>query len=324
MNVLVTGAFGNVGRSVLAELLAQGHRVRAFDLRTRASLRAARGLGDGVELVWGDVRDPVALARAVGNMDAVAHTAFVIPPESERRPEWAREINVGGTQNLIDAMRRAPRAPRLVYTSSVSVTGPRSPDDEPPVTAAHPTRATDAYTAHKIETEGMVRASGLDWTILRLGAVLPLELPRRFHPMAFEIPEDQRIEVVDVRDVGLAVANAVACDEALGRILLIGGGERCRLRSRELRARIGELVGLPELPESAFTRRSYYTDWMDTADAQRLLRFQRHDFDNYLAKMRSTVSPLLPAVMRLFGRWIVRQLLAQSPHYGAAEQETRG
>jgi nucleoside-diphosphate-sugar epimerase len=233
MRVLVTGAFGNVGWSTLVELLAQGHQVRAFDLRSRAAQRTARRCDDRVEAFWGDLRNPGDLARAVAGVDAVAHIAFVIPPESERRPEWAREINVTGTRNLIAAMRALPRPPRLVFTSSVSVTGPRGPEDEPPVTAAHPTKASDAYTTHKIETEGMVRESGLDWTILRLGAVLPLELPKRFHPMTFDLPEDQRMEVVHTRDVGLAVANAVVCDEALGRTLLIAGGEICRMRARE-------------------------------------------------------------------------------------------
>lgn len=318
MKVLVTGAFGNAGRSALGELLAQGHRVRAFDLRTRASLRAARRFDDRLEIFWGDVRNPLDLARALEGIDAVAHIAFVIPPESERRPEWAREINVTGTRNLIVAMQAVARPPRLVYTSSVSVTGPRGPEDEPPVTAAHPTKVSDAYTAHKIETEEMVRESGLDWTILRLGMVVPVEIPKRFHPMTFDIPADQRVEVVHTRDVGLAVANAVRCDDALGRILLIGGGKDCRLRMGELRARIAGLFGMPAFPESAFSRRPFYTDFMDTAEAQRLLRFQRHSFDDYLDEVRSTVPRLYPIVLRAFGGLILRRLLERSPYHRSA------
>lgn len=317
MRVLVTGAFGNAGRSVLVELLAQGHRVRAFDLRTRANLRAARRFGGQIELCWGDVRNPLDLARAVEGEDAVAHIAFVIPPESESRPDWAREINVTGTHHLIAAMQACPRPPRLVYTSSISVAGPRGPEDEPPLTAAHPTRASDAYSAHKIETEAMVRDSGLDWTILRLGAVLPLEIPKRFHPMTFDIPEGQRVEVVHPGDVGLAVANALRCDEALGRILLIGGGESCRMRMGELRAQIAGLIGMPAFPASAFSRMPYYTDFVDTAEAQRLLRFQRHSFDAYLDEARSMVPRLLPIVLRVFGGTIVRRLLVQSPYHRA-------
>jgi len=318
MRVMVTGAFGNVGRSALIELLAQGHRVRAFDLRSGAAQRVARRRDDRLEVFWGDLRNARELERAVAGVDAVAHIAFVIPPQSELHPERAREINVTGTHNLIAAMRALPRPPRLVYTSSVSVTGPRGPYDEPPVTAAHATKASDTYTAHKIETEEMVRESGLDWAILRLGAVLPIELPRRFEPMAFDIPEDQRMEVVHTRDVGLAVANAVRSDEVLGRILLIGGGEGCRLRSRELRTRIGELMGMPPLPASAFGGNPFYTDFMDTAEAQRLLRFQRYSFDDYLAELRSTVPRLYPIVLRLFGGLIIRQLLKQSPHHRAS------
>lgn len=320
MNVLVTGAFGNVGQSAVTELLAQGHRVRAFDLRTRAGLRAARRFGKEIEVAWGDVRRPRDLESALTGADAVVHTAFVIPPQSERRPEWAREINVTGTRNILAAMQALARPRRLVYTSSISITGPRGPGDEPPVTAAHPTLATDAYTAHKIETEALVSASGLDWTILRLGAVLPLELPRRFDLMVFEIPEDQRIEVVHTRDVGLAVANAVTCDEARGRILLIGGGDRCRLRARELRRRIGEVFGMPAIPESAFTRRPYYTDFMETGEAERLLRFQRYGFEDYLGDLRSSVPRVFPPVVRLLGPWIVRRLVAQSPYHRAAPQ----
>jgi nucleoside-diphosphate-sugar epimerase len=318
MRVLVTGAFGNVGWSALVELLEQGHRVRALELHNRADQRAARRCDDRVEVFWGDLRKPLDLARAVADVDAVAHIAFVIPPESERRPEWAGEINVTGTHNLLAAMRALPRPPRLVYTSSISITGPRGPEDEPPVTAAHPTKASDNYTAHKIETEEMVRESGLDWTILRLGAVLPLELPRRFHPMTFDMPEDQRLEVVHTRDVGLAVANAVSCDEALGRTLLIAGGKRCRIRAHEMRAGFAEVMGMPTFPASAFSRQPFYTDFMDTEEAQRLLRFQRYDFDDYLDDIRLMVPPLYPIVLRPFGGLIMRQLLKRSPHHRAS------
>jgi len=320
MRVLVTGAFGNVGQSALAELLAQGHRVRAFDLRSRAAQRAARRHGERIEVFWGDLRNKSDLARAVADVDAVAHIAFVIPPQSESRPEWAREINVTGTFNLITAMRALHQPPRLVYTSSISVVGPRGLEDEPPVTAAHPTKASDTYSAHKIETEEMVRGSGLDWTILRLGGVLPLELPKRFHPMTFDLPEDQRIETVHTRDVGLAVANAVCCDEALGRTLLIAGGESCRLRVGEMRARISALLGMPTFPKAAFGTDPFYTDFMDTDEAQRLLRFQRYTFDDYIDEVRKTIPRLYPVLLRPFSGLILRRLLKQSPHYRASPE----
>jgi UDP-glucose 4-epimerase len=253
----------------------------------------------------------------VEGADAVVHTAFVIPPQSERQPELARAINVDGTRNLLAAMKTQPSPARLVYTSSVSVTGPRGPEDEPPVTAEHPIIATDHYTSHKIETEKMVRESGLDWCILRLGAVLPAVLPRRFDPMAFDIPSAQRIETVHTRDVGLAIARAVDSDEAIGRILLVGGGEDCRMTCGEMRARVAELTGMPPMPDSAFGTRPFYCDYMDTREAQRILEFQRAGFEDYLGEIQQSIPAFLLHLVRPFGGLINRYLLRESPYYRA-------
>jgi hypothetical protein len=62
------------------------------------------------------------------------------------------------------------------------------------------------------------------------------------------------MEVVHTRDVGLAVANAVVCDEALGRTLLIAGGKSCRIRASEMRAGFAEVMGMPTFPASAFSQ----------------------------------------------------------------------
>jgi len=42
MNILLTGAFGNIGTSTLAELVERGHRVRCFDLKTKAGEKTAQ------------------------------------------------------------------------------------------------------------------------------------------------------------------------------------------------------------------------------------------------------------------------------------------
>ena len=122
LNVLVTGAFGNIGRHVVRELAGRGHRVRAFDLPTAANQRAARGF-DGVDVHWGDVRDAAAVQRAVAGQDAVAHLAFILPPLSERDPTLSRAVNVGGARNLVDALQARCQEARLVYASSYAIYG---------------------------------------------------------------------------------------------------------------------------------------------------------------------------------------------------------
>ncbi|MEU0444348.1 SDR family oxidoreductase [Streptomyces tendae] len=70
--ILVAGATGNVGRTVVAALQARGTPVRAF---VRDEDAARRLLGPGTELALGDFRDPASLARALRGVDAVFLTS---------------------------------------------------------------------------------------------------------------------------------------------------------------------------------------------------------------------------------------------------------
>jgi len=321
MKVLVTGAFGNVGTSTVEALVEQGHMVRCFDIRTKANEKAARRArqryGDRVEVVWGDLRRPADLAEAVRDQDVVIHLAFIIPKlshtgvESEARPDWAREINVGGTRNLIEAMKALPHPPRLIFASSYHLFG-RTQDQPPPRTASDPVQPIEHYTFHKVECEEMIRASGLEWAILRLAATLPLSL--RLDPAMFDVPLDNRMEFAHTRDVGLAFANAAGSEEVWGKVLLIGGGPRCQLYYRDIVGRVLEALGIGMLPEEAFGSVPFPTDWVDTSESQRLLRYQQRDFDDYVREMVALMGfrRHLVRLFRPIARW---WLLRRSPYY---------
>ena len=318
MKVLLTGAFGNVGASALRELLQQGHHVRAFDVPTDANRKAARKFGGAFESVWGDIRRAGDVAAAARDREVVVHLAAIIPPPSELRPELARQVNVGGTQNILAAIKAQPKPPRLIYSSSVALFGR---DQIPPRvrTAADPIVATDHYTAHKLECEKLIRASGLQWCILRLGAVVPVavgDLGQTFRAM-FECPLGDRIECVHSRDVGLAVANAVQSGEVWGKTLLIAGGPACQLQYREFFGGVLEAAGVGRLPEAAFSAEHFHTHWMDTAESQQLLHYQRFGYDQYLRDVRAAVGhgrTLIRLLRPLIRPW----MLKQSPFYQTA------
>lgn len=308
--VLVTGAFGNVGQNAVRELAARGHRVRCFDLQTGNTVRLARQLPPGVEVMFGDVRRAEDAARAVGGQEVVVHLAAIIPPRSDAAPELARQVNVDGTRNVLEGMRAAGSAGRLVFTSSVGVFAREQPRP-PPRTADDPVAPTDVYSQHKIECEALVRASGLRYSILRLAAVVPPALPRfdmreQFR-IAFEIPLHQRIETVDSRDVGLALANAAGSEEVWGKTLLIGGGPRCQILWREYLRRTLEAMGFQMFPDEAFGSSPFHTEWMDTGESERLLRYQRHTVEDYIAVLsqrygwsRPLVAIFRPLLQRIF------------------------
>ncbi|MCX6028308.1 MAG: NAD(P)-dependent oxidoreductase [Chloroflexi bacterium] len=317
MKVLLTGAFGNVGTSALAELLRQGHTVRCFDLKTPANERAAARLGDRIEVAWGDLRRPDDVAAAVAGVEVVAHVAFIIPKmsatgvESEARPEWARAINVGGTRNLIAAMQAQPIPPKLIFTSSLHVYG-LTQDQPPPRTAADTPQPVEHYAHHKVECEALIRASGLTWCIFRLAATLPIAI--KLDPGMFDVPLANRMEFVHTRDVGLALANAVSSETIWGKVLLIGGGRDCQFIYRDMVGRILDAMGVGRLPERAFNTVPFATDWLETSEGQRLLDYQRLGLDDYLHDMtrllgfrRHLIQAFRPAVRRI--------LLARSAYY---------
>lgn len=322
MNVLLTGAFGNIGTSTLQELVRQGHRVRCFDLKTRANRKAALRLGRRAEVVWGDLRRYDDVAAAVQDQDVVIHLAFIIPKlsatgfESEDHPDWAKEINVGGTENLLEAAKALPRPPKFIFASSYHIYG-RTQDQPPPRTAQDPVEPIEHYAHHKVECEGMIRASGLEWSILRLAASLPIAM--KLDPGMFDVPLENRMEYVHTRDVGLAFANAAGSQEVWGKVLLIGGGPRCQYTYQEITQKVLDGMDVGELPEEAFTKVPFPTDWLDTAESQRLLDYQRHTLDDYVRDMQGLLG-YRRYLVRTFRPLIRYVLLKQSPHYHAGPE----
>jgi nucleoside-diphosphate-sugar epimerase len=303
MKVLLTGAFGNIGSAALRELLQRGHQVRCFDVPSPANRKVARPFSHQVEIVWGDIRNPEDVQKAVQGMNAVLHLAFAIPylsvtgRRSEDDPEWAREINVGGTRHIIEALQALADPPRLLFTSSLHIYG-RTQDQAPPRTVSDPPQPIEHYAKHKVECEQMVRDSGLTWCIFRLGAALPEQLI--LDPGMFQVPLDNRIEFVHRLDVATALANALEADEAWGKVLLIGGGAKCQLYQRDIVLRVMSAVGIDNVPEDIFPLSPPYpVDWLDTGESQRILTFQNRTLEDYIQNVQRKIG---------IGRWFIRGL----------------
>jgi len=301
MRIVVTGAFGNVGRTVVRQLLAEGHEVHAADLESRPARRwAARLRHPRLVVRWGDLTDPAtapALLAVDGGADAVVHLAALIPPTAYRLPALARRVNVEASRLLIEAVERAPGRPRLVFASSMAAFGATNPHTRPGlVDAAAPLRPAEMYGAHKAEVEAMLAASGAEWTVLRLGAVVSSEmiagLDLEMVLLESALPQDGPVHAVDVRDVALAFAAAAHADCA-GRVLLIGGDATTRLTQGRMSGDMTTALGLrgvlpAGLPGDPGDDDAWFcVSWMDTTEAQRLLDFQHHSWTRTLADTRA-------------------------------------
>ena len=142
--VAVTGATGFVGQALLEELASVGIEVRAL-------ARSEQPPRKGVRWTSGHLADRRALGRLMKDAEAVIHVAGVV-----NAPDAAgfEEGNVAGTLAVIEAAKRAG-VRRLIFVSSLSAREPHLSD----------------YGASKAKAEKLVKASGLDWTIVRPPAI---------------------------------------------------------------------------------------------------------------------------------------------------------
>jgi UDP-glucose 4-epimerase len=310
MRVLLTGPFGNIGSHTITELLRQGHQVRAFDLRTPRTEKMAQRFDHQFEVRWGDIRNEAEMRAAVEGQDVIVHLAAMIPPASVEQPELAEQVNVGGTRNLIEAAKAQSAPPRFLFASSFDLFG-HTQDQPPPRRVTDPVQATDDYSAHKIAGEGLVKQSGLEWIITRFCDIPDMKEP---HPIMFEIPLDQRFEVIHGDDVALAIVNTLKTPELWGQVVLIGGGPRCQIRYRDYLFGMLEALGLGALPEEAFTHKVYCTDWMDSEYSQQRLQYQRHSFQEIVDDIAREVGwkRYLAGLTRPIVR---RNILKMSPYW---------
>lgn len=127
--VLITGGAGFVGTNLAERLLAAGRTVRVFDNLSRPGVeRNLSGLcgrhAGRVQVRVADIREPRAVAEAVQEAGAVFHfAAQVAVTTSLTDPRADLDVNLGGTFNLLEALRALPDPPPLVYTSTNKVYG---------------------------------------------------------------------------------------------------------------------------------------------------------------------------------------------------------
>jgi UDP-glucose 4-epimerase len=152
LKLLVTGGAGYIGSIVSRQLLAAGHDVVVLDNLERGHREA---VPSQARLVVADLLDRDAVGRALGEgFDGVLHfAALALVAESVAQPELYYRTNVGGTLNLLDAMRVAGVG-RLVFSSTCAVYGQ---PDEVPISESAPPRPANAYGASKLAVDGMIR-----------------------------------------------------------------------------------------------------------------------------------------------------------------------
>ena len=120
MKILVTGATGRIGANLVIRLLDAGHSIRSFVYPADASRAGKLDAFSGVETVFGDLRKPEDVGKAVDGVDAIYHLAAAFQGPFDNRQYL--DINVKGTLNMLESARElGPDLQRFVYASTEGV-----------------------------------------------------------------------------------------------------------------------------------------------------------------------------------------------------------
>ena len=321
MKVLLTGAFGNVGQRTLTLLLERGYSVRCFDIKNSRNIAIESKINQkwDFETIWGDIRDMTTTEKVVQDIDWIIHLAAIIPPLAYEKPELAYDVNVNGSSYLLNAAEKMKPQPKFIYASSIAVHGNRM-QFHPPTRVDDPINPLeyDNYAQHKVEMEKRLKESNIQWVILRFAAITPFEMSWKIPDIMYEIPLDQRIETVDSRDVALACVNAMD-SKVLSKTLFIGGGKGNKLLQEEFVSKMLEAFGIGMLPKEVFKPARtiddyYHCDWMDTKEAQELLRFQEHTFEDFIRVYRKKIG-FRRFIIKIFRPLVRFILIRKSPYY---------
>ncbi len=166
--ILITGANGFIGSAFLKYFTSLGYEACGF-VRPTSDLRRLHSAG--LNLRYGDVRNPSSLIEAMKGCRTVIHCAA-------RSFDWGkkkefREVNVGGVRNIIEAASRSGTVGRIVYLSTANVAGFGRRD-----MLEHPQgqrRPSFAYSRTKLEGERVAgrlcENCGMELIVLRPSAV---------------------------------------------------------------------------------------------------------------------------------------------------------
>jgi NAD dependent epimerase/dehydratase len=256
---LVTGAGGFIGGHLAIALSQAGANVRGL---CRYNSRGDRGTLDwcseeeieGIEVQFGDLRDPESIQRAMNGVEVAFHLAAQIAiPYSYLNPRDFFETNVGGTLNVAQAALAADIG-RVVHLSTSEIYGAASafPITEQAVTAPRSPYAASKVGADAVMT-GWHASFGLPVVTARpfntygprqsARAIVPTIITQALSGAAVRLGSlHPRRDLTFVSDtVSGLIAIAVAGDDVLGRTLQLGSAEDVSIG--ELVALVGELTG---------------------------------------------------------------------------------
>ncbi len=311
--ILLTGASGTIGKEIFRELIS---RKEKYDIclllrQSRKNKKLFKPYKKTIEIIWGDIQNYEDVKRSVLNKDIIIHLAGVLPDIAMYNPDLAKLTNIGGTDNVLNAMKAQEINPKIIFTSSVAVYSGKLQNPVIRISDPIETSPEDIYAYTKIEAEKLIINSGIVYCIFRISYAASVDM-LRFRPIMFHIPLDTPLEIIHVKDLANAIVNAIESDKVWGKIFNLGGGKDCQITYGENLSDYYEIMGFGRnfLPETAFAKKGFYYgifDSQETQYLQNLLNFKHHTLQDFYDEVRKWigVKRYLAHLIKPIARWYI-------------------
>jgi nucleoside-diphosphate-sugar epimerase len=303
MNILITGATGNIGLEVLKQLASKNHRITVLARNSKKNIKLLRQF-EGVKVIYGDITSPNAVNKACKNQDYAIHLAAIIPPFDSKNQVLAKKVNLEGTRNIIRGLEKLSPNCFLIFSSSVTVYGDRL--KTPRISVNDPIQTTkwDKYGQAKIDSENLIKNSTLNWTIYRLNAIMGIG-NHKLSKILFHVPLNTLMEIATVDDTARAFVNSIGKKKELSKhIFNLGGGELCVITYQDFLNRAFRAFGLgsASFPYKTFAEANFHCGiYADGNDLEEILSFRADTIETYFDQFNGSVPKFQRAITRPFG-----------------------
>ena len=283
--VLVIGAGGSVGIGVIKYLLSEGkYEITALDLKNKKTQKKLKKYRKRINIIFGDVNDPILVEALIKGHDYVIHLASIMPPFSDFSSKLGDIIDYSGTENIIKAINYYNPSCFLIYASTTSLY------DETLSATVKEKIIVDSlsnYSLNKYRAENLIKKKLKNYTIFRL----PLVLNNIEHePFMYHVKKNLFVEVTTNQDAAYAFVRAIDYKQELNKkIYNVGMGLNGRLKYDDILKNILINYGISwkYFLARTFLDKDYRSPiLLDSDELEKIIHYQNDTLYNYFRRLK--------------------------------------
>ena len=280
--VLVTGAGGTIGLNLIKYLLAEGkYEITALDLKNKQIFKRLKKYNKRINIIYSDVLDCNLIDALVKEHDVVIHLASCLPPFSEYKKGLSDIIDYNSTENIVRSISFYNPKCYLIYASTTSLYEGES-------TSSSPVKVNEGeyFNKAKYKSEKLIIKKLKNYTIIRVPLVLG---DLRSDNFIYNLSNGD-LETITKEDAAYAFCKCIDKEKELSKkVINIGGGETCRINSKELFNNILKYHGISYkyILNRLFGIHNYDSPYLlDSDKSNEILEYRNDSIQSYFMRQK--------------------------------------